>query len=83
MFLLSCLKNPWWNNHRRNDDMLDFSIEREHSMKYQELGGSKKWGENQSSFKIDSNPETNSYHKQLYPKRIGLKIGCMRTAQGI
>jgi hypothetical protein len=52
-------------------------------MKYQELGGSQKWGENQSSFKIDSNPETNSYHKRLYPKRIGLKIGCMRTAQGI
>jgi hypothetical protein len=52
-------------------------------MKYQELGGSQKWGENQSSFKIDSNPETNSYHKQLYPKQIGLKIGCMRTAQGI
>lgn len=65
--------------------MIDFSIERERacSMNYQVLGGSQKWGENQSSFKIDSNPETNSYHKQLYPKQIGLKIGCMRTAQGI
>jgi hypothetical protein len=30
------------DNHRRNDDMLDFSIEREHLMKYQELGGSQK-----------------------------------------
>jgi hypothetical protein len=43
--------------------MLDFSIEREHLMKYQELGGSQKWGENQSSFKIDSKPIviTNDY----------------------
>jgi hypothetical protein len=30
------------DNHRRNDDILDFSIERESSMKYQELGGSQK-----------------------------------------
>jgi hypothetical protein len=45
-------QNKWWY-------VWFLHWERECSMNYQMLGDFQKWSENQSSFKVDSNPEAN------------------------